>query len=264
MPENKDLQAFYANVPTIEATIGYTFRDKSLLCQAFTRASFCNEVNHRLNPPLQSNEVLEFFGDSLLGAAIVTFFLSEKAVRYEHGIRTALDEGGLSNIKAHLSDKRNLSASMRKLGLQQYLLMGEGDRKIGIAQERSVMEDLFESILGAVYIDSDYSLQAIVRILPRMLDFSSDPREADRAPIQSSKNALQEYCDAKERRYPHEYVLLSESGPDHNKHYVCGCIVGGKLCGKGEAGKKRDAESLAAAEALAYLIAQEKKQGDQA
>ena len=244
----KELADFLKNVPAIEKVIGYSFRDKALLRQAFTRGSFCNEANLHRAVPLQSNEVLEFFGDSLLSAAIVTHLLAEKAERYEYGIRTALDEGGLTNIKAHLSGKSHLSSSMRRLGLQRYLLVGEGDRKIGISETRSVMEDLFESILGAVYIDSGYSLQQIVRILPKMLDFTATPAH-------SSKNALQEYCDAKERRYTHEYIVLSESGPDHDKHFVCGCLVNGRLAGKGEAGKRKEAESLAAAEALKALAA---------
>ena len=257
----KSIAEFYTHIPAIEKTIGYTFRDKSLLCQAFTRGSFCNEVNFRSDPPLQSNEVLEFFGDSVLSAAIVTFFVAEKARRYEYGIRTELNEGELTNIKSHLSDKRNLSSSMRELGLQRYLLMGEGDKKIGIQNGRSVMEDLFESILGAVYIDSGYSLQAIVGILPQMLDFSSDPTEPRAVPIQSSKNALQEYCDAKGRRYTHEYVVLEESGPDHDKRFVCGCRINGRLFGTGEAGSKKDAEAIAATEALAAIRREDEARG---
>ena len=75
MKENK-LSAFMKIVPLIEEKIGYTFADKSLLCQAFTRTSFCNEIGKRDVWP-ESNEVLEFFGDSVLSLIIVSFFVDE-------------------------------------------------------------------------------------------------------------------------------------------------------------------------------------------
>ena len=88
---------FEKNIEAIEEIIGYVFRDKSLLRQAFTRASFCNENNYRQREPYQSNEVLEFFGDSILSAAIVTLLMKDLSERYEFGISTTLNEGDFSN-----------------------------------------------------------------------------------------------------------------------------------------------------------------------
>ena len=136
----------------VEKTLGYAFRDKSLLTQAFVRSSFCNE---REGARLQSNEVLEFFGDSVLSAVLVSIFIRDCATRDVCGIHTDYNEGELSTLKSNLSDKKNLSRSMRELGLADYLLMGEGDKKEGIGAQASVMEDLYESLLGAVYIDCD-------------------------------------------------------------------------------------------------------------
>ena len=110
------------NVGEIEKKIGYTFKDKSLLIQAFTRTSFCNEINPTVKTKYHSNEVLEFFGDGVLSLSIISFLLKECTERYEHGIKTELGEGDFSNIKSKLSDKQNLSKSMKALGLEKPLL----------------------------------------------------------------------------------------------------------------------------------------------
>ena len=136
--------------------------------QAFTRASFCNERRREKNA-YSSNEVLEFFGDAVLSASIVSIFLNKKTERYEHGIKTELCEGDFSNIRSKLSDKSNLSATIAKLGLQKYLIMGEGDAKLGIENEPSVMEDLFESIIGAIYIDTDMYIRRFIKIVSAIL-----------------------------------------------------------------------------------------------
>ena len=104
----------------IEGVLGYTFQDKALLVQAFTRTSFCNE--HHAGgegEDYQSNEVLEFFGDAVLSCAIISLLIRTSSERYAHGIHTKLSEGDFSNIKSHLSDKSNLSLSLSRPGLQK-------------------------------------------------------------------------------------------------------------------------------------------------
>ena len=243
------------NVREIEKKIGYTFKDKSLLIQAFTRTSYCNEINPTVKTKYHSNEVLEFFGDGVLSLSIISFLLKECTERYEHGIRTELGEGDFSNIKSKLSDKQNLSKSMKALGLEKHLLMGEGDYKLGIQNEPSVMEDLFESIVGAIFIDSDMSIGAVIGAVSGMLDMSV---YTDRQKIsQSAKNALQEWCADKKRRLPApRYETLSEDGPDHKKTYVRGCYIGDKLMGRGIGKNFKIADSEAAEDALKALTAQ--------
>ena len=179
---------FDKNIKEIEAIIGYEFSDKSLLKQAFTRTSFCNE-NKSLK--YQSNEVLEFFGDSVLSTAIITLLMHDKAKRYEHGISTELCEGDFSNIKSKLSDKSNLSRATEALGLEKYLIMGEGDTKLNIWREPSVKEDLFESIIGAIYIDCKQDMKCVIQAVGRMLDI--EQYMSREKVIQSHKNALQEF-----------------------------------------------------------------------
>ena len=244
---------FSENIELIEKSIGYVFRDKSILRQAFTRASFCNEANRNKSDKYQSNEVLEFFGDSILSATIITSFIKSKTERYAHGVKSNLREGDFSNIRSKLADKKNLSDNVRRLGLQKYLIMGEGDAKLGIENERSVMEDLFESIIGAIYIDSGFDMNAVTSSVELMLDLSVYLTKL-KSPMQSFKNMLQEWCADKSRRMPPPvYEKVAEDGPDHDKKYTCVCIVGGEKIGEGTARNLKLAESAAAEMALKKL-----------
>ncbi len=244
---------FKAKIPEIEKKIKYSFKDKSLLAQAFTRASYCNEKNFKGRNNYQSNEVLEFFGDSVLSTAIITLFLENKTERYEHGISTELDEGDFSNIRSKLSDKKNLARLTSELGLEKYLILGEGDEKLGIGSEPSVMEDLFESIIGAVYIDSNMDMKRTVEVVKGMLDISLY-LTPEKTVIQSYKNALQEWCADKKHRLPQPlYKTVSESGPDHKKTYERGCYIGDKLYGVGRGKNQKLADAEAAEITLEML-----------
>ncbi len=252
---------FESNIPEIEKTIGYSFKDKSLLTQAFTRTSFCNEQDRRAPIKYSSNEVLEFIGDGVLSLAIITVLMSENTKRYKYGMETPLREGDFSSIKSRLSDKKNLSKSMSELGLQKFLRMGEGDGKLGIENEPSVMEDLFESIIAAIYIDCGMDMQTVIRSVSIMLDtgvyLSRDARV-----IQSAKNAVQEWCADKSRRLaPPRYETVSEEGPDHKKLYTRACIVGDEVVGTGVGKNCKIADSAAAENALEFLKAREAKLG---
>ena len=246
------MKKFDTAIPEIEEKIAYSFKDKSLLRQAFTRTSFCNEMS--LRPALQSNEVLEFFGDSALSLAIVTYLIKSRCQRYVYGLKTDLGEGDFSNIRSKLSDKKNLSENIKRLGLEKHLLMGEGDGKLQIQKERSVMEDLFESIIGAIWVDSDSSVDAVMKSVEVMLDLSVYLDKKSGPVMQSYKNLLQEWCADKSRRLPQpKYAKLSESGPDHNKLYTVVCYVGEELLGHGEARSIKQAEAMAAEEAYRRL-----------
>ena len=249
---------FNKNIPEIERIIQYNFKDKSLLRQAFTRSSFCNEQKVRGKRGYSSNEVLEFFGDSVLSTSIISILMAEKTERYEFGVYTQLGEGDFSNIRSKLSDKRNLSLSISKLGLQKYLQMGEGDAKMGISAEPSVMEDLFESIIGAVYIDCGMDIKRVIKVVSRMLDLSSY-LENSAPPIQSFKNALQEFCADKKRRLPPPvYKTVSESGPDHKKTYERAVVIGERVVATGK-GKNQKLADTAAAEAALEILQKEEQ-----
>ncbi len=241
---------FKQHIPEIEKKICYVFKDKSLLMQSFTRSSFCNE--HK-SEDYMSSEVLEFFGDSVLSTAIITVLLEKKTKRYIHGIKTEWNEGDFSNLRSKLSDKRNLSASMASLGLQKYLIMGEGDEKTDVMNEPSVMEDLFESIIGAIYIDCGMDIKTVINSVTKMLDINAYQGTAE-PPMQSHKNSLQEWCaDKKHRLPPPVYKTVSESGPDHKKSYKRACYIDGVLYGTGEGKNIKLADAEAARAALETL-----------
>jgi ribonuclease-3 len=244
---------FTKHISEIEEKIGYIFNDKSLLRQAFTRTSYTNENKGNGGLKYQSNEVLEFFGDSVLSAAIVTLLVKDFAKRYEYGISTTLNEGDFSNIKSKLSDKKNLSLAIKALGIEKFLQMGEGDAKLGIQNEPSVMEDLFESIIGAIYIDSSHDMKTVIASVSKMLDVN-EYFQRKAAPMQSFKNALQEWCaDKKHRLPPPIYKTLSEDGPDHKKTYERACYIGDKVYGIGVGKNQKLADSAAAEDALTNL-----------
>ena len=243
---------FKKNINVIEKKIGYTFKDKSLLAQAFTRTSYCNEQNKNGRPELQSNEVLEFFGDSILSAVIVTFLMKDNTQRYDHGIKTALTEGDFSRIKSSLADKSNLSASIMKLGLEEFLIMGEGDKKQDIKKEASVREDLFESIIGAVYIDSGNDITRVIPCVTKMLDTSVYVNGS--ATAANAKGELQEWCADKSRRLPQpRYETVSVDGPEHKRVYKRACYIGDTVFGIGEGKNQKAADTAAAAQALKAL-----------
>lgn len=251
------------NIKQIEAKIGYTFKDKSLLIQAFTRTSFCNEYRAPDGEPYQSNEVLEFFGDSILSSAIVTLFIKEYTERYLHGVRTKLAEGDFTVIRSKLSDKKNLSDTITRLQLEKYLRMGGGDAKLGIADEPSVKEDLFESIVGAVYIDSGFDMARAISVVAGMLDikaFINADGTKKSTTVQSFKNQLQEFCADKKRRLPPpSYKTVGESGPEHKKVYERACYIGDRLVAVGSGKNQKLADTDAAEKALAILAAEDAK-----
>ena len=153
----------------IERKIGYVFNNKALLKQAFTRTSYCNEMR-QTGKEIQSNEVLEFCGDSVLAGAIITILMERYSKMASFGIITELGEGDFSNIKSRLSDKSMLSARIKELGLYEYLLLNKGDEKMNIAIQPSVMEDLFESIIGALYFDCGKDMKIVTEVIDKMLD----------------------------------------------------------------------------------------------
>lgn len=234
-------------IPEIEKIIGYEFHDKALLRQAFTRKSYCNEARQRGDHGIESNEVLEFCGDSVLSSAIITILMEKCSERNEYGMITKLDEGAFTVIKSNLTNKSMLSRKMAELGIAHHLLVGKGDAKVKIHEQPSVMEDLFESILGAVYFDSEHNLPLIIDIVEELLD--TDEYLEKHAVKQSASpyNALQEFCQA--RGLSFAFCKMDQTGPEHQPTYTYACLVEDREIarGKGQSGTKAKAAAAAAA-----------------
>lgn len=247
--------AFYremkpADASAIEAAIGYTFQNKSLLVQAFSRRSYTNEAMQNGVKATACNEVLEFCGDSVLGTVIMTLLLDKYGECSESdGYVSRFNEGALHTLKSRLSDKSMLSERMTALGLHRYLLLSNGDRALGIAEEASVKEDLFESIIGAVYLDSGHDFLAVARVTRNMLDPEVYLERSK--PEKSEKNLLQEYCQ--EKRLPFSYETLGTEGPEHDPVFRVACKVEGYPPFIGEGRNVKKAEKAAAGAAYAHL-----------
>lgn len=151
----------------IEAQIDYKFNDSQLLKQAFTRRSYTEEHGG------QNNEVLEFIGDKVLD------FVVMKALSYSFGdlnkhdeyyLLDKMDEGDLTEIKKKLVERKMLAQRIDSLGFQDYLIMGKGDCKNNVQEDDKVKEDLFEAIIGAVAIDSEYDMDELEEVVGLMLN----------------------------------------------------------------------------------------------
>ena len=170
-------------IEKIEEIIGYSFKRKGLLEQAFIRKSFDEEEFLEHN-----NEVLEFYGNTALDIVIVKLFASRygKIEEYDEPVtsgsykrdflyawqsefRSDRSEKELSELQSNLVRTEPLAKAIGQLGLQQYLLMGKGDIKQNVQNEPSVMEDLFEAILGAIALDCDWHIPTLEAAVERML-----------------------------------------------------------------------------------------------
>lgn len=153
-------------IEQVQEQIDYQFDEPKLLRQAFTRRSYAQE-----HPGTQDNEVLEFYGDKALE------FIVMKKLSYYYGSDTnngkycsEKNEGQLTEIKKALVGRKMLSARIDTLGFAEYLIMGKGDKAKNVGSDESVKEDLFEAIVGAVAIDSDWNAKAIENVVDLMLD----------------------------------------------------------------------------------------------
>jgi len=197
----------------IEKTIGYEFNNPDLLQQAFVRKSYSAERGG------QNNEVLEFIGDKALDIAVVRIMMdrfgvitedkgyAEFKLRNPKHFQTKYSEGKFTDIKQDLVKKKALSKSMDALGFHKYLIMGQGDIKQNRQNDISVKEDLFEAIIGAVALDSDWDLDILTDVVKNMIDFDAYFGND----VEKSRNyvgLVQEWFQANEGELP-RYQYLS-------------------------------------------------------
>ena len=221
----------------LEKQLGYTFKDPSLLKSALYHSSYANELKSK-GVTVQCNERLEFFGDSVL-SLIVSDYLYFRYV--------ANQEGDMTKIRAAVVCERALAKYAAKIGLGNYLYLGHGE-DINHGRERaSITSDAFEAVLAAMYIDSG-SLDTVRDFL---LPFVKEEIESirEKSSFMDYKTALQQIVQQVEGEIL-EYVLVGESGPDHCKTFDMEARLNSNVIGRGSAHSKREAEQLAAKEAL--------------
>jgi ribonuclease III len=221
----------------LEAELGYHFRDPGLLQKALTHSSHAHEKNTD-----QDNEQLEFLGDAILG-----FVVSDLLCR----AYPDFNEGQLSRLKGFLVSAANLVKYAEQLKLGHYLHLGKGEEKTGGRTKQALLVDAFEAILGAIYLDSGLSVpaQLVGRFVgPQIADIGSDVGTGTEQ-ITDFKTAFQELLQSRSMG-PCHYILVSESGPDHQKLFTVNIELESRPIAQGIGLTKRAAEQAAAKQAL--------------
>lgn len=226
------LDALTKRISEIEAKIGYHFQRNSLLLLSFVHRSFVNE-NKEVN---EHNERLEFLGDSVLGTLI-----AEYLYRY----LPTTPEGELSYLRSRLVEASSCVAYVQKLKVEEYLLLGKGERMNDGRGRESILADLFEAIIGAIYIDG--GIDAARKFIFK--NFSFEIETILKTPVCNWKALLQDYCQKKYHQTP-IYQVLSESGPDHSKTFSISVIINDQEMGHGVGSSKKEAQQAAAQKAL--------------
>ena len=223
----------------LQKTIGYTFHDPSLLETALTHTSYANEV---YQDGLRSYERLEFLGDSILGFTAADYLLSAFP---------QLHEGDLSKLRADLVCETSLAQTARKLNLGQYLRLGRGEEACGGREKPSIIADVVESVIAAIYLDG--GLAAAQRFIYAFV--LVDTRQRIRLNT-DWKTKLQELIQRKKDQSL-VYELTGETGPDHDKTFSVRVLLNGSEVGQGTGTSKKRAEQAAAREAVERLFPQE-------
>jgi ribonuclease-3 len=215
-----------------EATLGHRFARPALLEEALTHRSAL-----RTDAGLRSNERLEFVGDRVLGL-VVAEWLAERFPDEE--------EGALGRRLAALVAQPTLAEIATSVGLPSLLSVAPGEARAGVKRQATVLADAIEALIGAIYFDG--GLQPVRLFIRRLW---ARAMEAQLAPPKDPKTALQEWAQARGLDLP-QYEVAARSGPAHAPSFVISVTVAGQT-GTGEAGAKRAAEQIAAADLLARL-----------
>lgn len=210
--------------------------DPELLLLALTHRSFAYE-----NGAIPTNERLEFLGDSILGQAVTVRLFRD---------HPELDEGELAKRRASLVSSAALAEVARRLALGRYIRLGRGETLTGGADKPSILADTVEAIIGAVYLDAGGDV-ATAFVLSLITPLMRDPERFGAS--MDPKTSLQEI--AAKRSAPPPVYTLTESGPDHHKHFVATVVVGTLVEASGEGSSKKQAEMAAALEAWTTLTA---------
>jgi len=222
------------NFSDFEKKTGVNFKDKDLLKQAFIHRSYINENG---NTGLCHNERLEFLGDAVL-ELVVTDFLYKKFPGYT--------EGELTAIRSALVNAVIISEIALASGMNDFLLLSKGEMKDMGKARQYILANTYEAYVGAIYLDQGYDVAdkfVTESLLPQTDEIVKKKLWRDAKSLVQEK--AQEYVSVTP-----VYNVLSESGPDHNKHFTVGIFFGSDLIAEGKGKSKQEAEQSAALAAL--------------
>ena len=235
------LETRSGEISALQTRLGYEFKDLSILNEALTHPGSVG-----ISKKVKSNQRLEFLGDAIL-QSIITDTVFKKFDEY--------DEGSLTKIRIALTQGCFLSALSADLTIPRYLLLPKGSEHL--REMPSAAEDAFEAVVGAIYLDSDFETarKTVLSWYKRKLDDIPDLMRQ-----QNPKGALQEAAAKCSEKV--EYVLLSQSGPDHQKVFEVEVCIGGVALARASASSKKSAESKAARAALKEYSKQDQASKD--
>lgn len=212
-----------------------TYKNKDLISQAFVHSSYVNE--HKGGSG--DNERLEFMGD-----AVLQIYSAHRL--YE--IDPPLPEGLMSTRRSNLVSEKALSQVVREFNLNEFLLLGAGEEKTGGRNRDSIISDMFEAFIGAVYLDTGYqNAFKVLDILMKKHIEEIDERTFD------YKTKLQEYVQSDSRRVI-EYNTVSVTGPNNNPEFIVEVMIDGLIYGNGKGSSKKEAQKNAAKNALEKMV----------
>lgn len=217
----------------IEERLGYVFENKDFLLLSFIHRSFINEYREG---PLHHNERLEFLGDSVLGL-VVADYLYHRLPGHP--------EGQLSQFRSKLVDANACAQYLQKLELGKYILLGRGEALTEGRAKTSILADVFEALLGAIYLDA--GLGTTKSFL--LFHFEAEIEAVLGSPLRNYKAELQDYSQKLYQKTP-VYKVATETGPDHAKVFHVLVYVDEKEAGVGMGNSKKEAEQRAAFDAL--------------
>jgi len=220
------------NYEALQEALGVHFSDESLVKLALTHRSYIYETS---GEGLQSNERLEFLGDSVLACI---------SAEYLFRAFPELSEGDLSNVRAALVKGETLAQFAREFDLGSFLIMGKGEANSAIGAR--VLAASFEAILGAIYLDQGLEA-ARSFLLPRLEPLAG--RIVRQRLFKDNKSLFQELAQAHDGVTP-SYRLVNQEGPSHNREFTVEVLVGDLVAGSGQGRNKQTAEQEAARVAL--------------
>jgi ribonuclease III len=220
-----------------QKTIGYVFGRLRLLDEALTHKSHVNEIRDK---DRKHNERLEFLGDSVL-----TLLVSEHLA----DLYPDSTEGELSKLKARLVSEVSLARTARRLNLGQLLRLGRGEELTQGREKPSLLADALEAVVAAVYLDGGLEPARAFMLRTLAQDFADLQGLSRSAGSMDYKTQLQEWCQKEFETLP-QYCTVRESGPDHQKTFEVQLLIKGDVRGTGIGKSKKEAEQMAAREAL--------------
>ncbi|GFI16601.1 MAG: ribonuclease III [Lachnospiraceae bacterium] len=214
----------------LENKIGYEFKEKVLLLQALTHSSFSNE--QKINR-YKNYERLEFLGDAVLELLSSRFFFETYP---------EMSEGQMTRMRSSMVCEPALAFCARDLSLGKYILLGKGEEATGGRGRDSIISDVMEAVIGAIYLDG--GIEEADKFVKKYILSDLENKQL----FYDSKTILQERVQKTGRTIVYE--LVSETGPDHDKTFTVEAIIDGRTAGKGQGRNKKTAEQQAAYQVL--------------